>query len=43
MNSMKTFGNTIDDVPPHNLLVIIGDWNAKLGPAYVKFVYDKNN
>ena len=33
--------NTIDDIPPHNFLIILGDWNAKLGPAHVKFAHDK--
>ena len=33
--------NTIDDIPPHNFLIIMGDWNAKLGPAHVKFAHDK--
>ena len=33
--------NTIDHIPPHNFLIIMGDWNAKLGPAHVKFAHDK--
>ena len=33
--------NAIDDIPPHNFLVVLGDWNAKLGPAHVKFAHEK--
>ena len=36
--------NTINDVPAHNFLVVLGDFNARLGPEYVPFPYhDKTN
>jgi hypothetical protein len=33
--------NAIDDTPPHNFLALLGDWNAKIGPAHIKFPHDK--
>ena len=34
-----TLRNTISDVPAHNFLVVIGDFNARLGPEQVPFTY----
>ena len=31
----------VDETPPHNLLALLGDWNAKIGPAHVKHAHDK--
>ena len=33
--------DAIDSCPPHNFLAILGDLNAKIGPAHVKFAHDK--
>ena len=36
--------NTINDVPAHNFLVVMGDFNARLGPEFVPYSYhDKSN
>ena len=35
-----TLRSTLDSVPPHNFLAILGDFNAKLGPDDVKFTYN---
>jgi len=37
----KQLRNAIDDIPPHDFFVILGDWNAKLGPAHAKFAHEK--
>ena len=37
----EQLSKAIDEVPPHNLLAVVGDWNAKIGPAHVKFAHDK--
>ena len=31
---------TVEQVPPHNFLVIAGDLNSKLGPNNVNFTFD---
>ena len=36
----KTLRDTIEQVPPHNFLVVAGDLNAKLGPEDVNFTYN---
>ena len=33
--------STVEQVPPHNFLVIAGDLNSKLGPDDVNFTYNK--
>lgn len=39
-----TLRNTISDVPAHNFLVVMGDFNARLGPEKVPFtLHDKTN
>ena len=32
---------TIDQIPPHNLMVILGDMNAKISQAHVRYAHDK--
>ena len=31
----------VEDTPPHNFLALLGDWNAKVSSAHVKFAHDK--
>ena len=38
-----TLRSTLDSVPPHNFLAILGDFNAKLGPDDVKFTYNESS
>ena len=37
----EQLSNAIDEVPAHNLLAVIGDWNAKIWPLHIKFNHDK--
>ena len=36
----NTLRSVLDEVPAHNFLVVPGDFNAKLGPADVKFTHN---
>ena len=31
----------VDDTPTHNFLALLGDWNAKLSNAHVRYAHDK--
>ena len=36
-----TLRSTLDDIPQHNFLIVLGDFNAKLGPDDVNFTYNQ--
>jgi len=37
----EDINSSIDSTPKHNLLLVLGDFNAKLSPSHVKFSYNK--
>ena len=39
MQFYEALSNTINAVPAHNVLLVIGDFNAQVGPEYVKHPY----
>ena len=38
----KDLKNTLQDVPAHNFLAIIGDFNARIGPEVAPFIFHKS-
>ena len=38
----KSLSETVEQVPLHNFLMIIGDFNAKLGPQDARFTFDND-
>ena len=37
----KSMRDTIDQIPKHNFLAVLGDWNAKVSPSHVRYTHDK--